>query len=114
MADNSKFAILFETKTTDKGEKLADAIKALADKPGGLDDLMFYVNNHGNKWFEIFCEVTEIKKLLCLLVDDFNLVSCCPFWCTAYHSPEESKQYIREAIKEMRKDIAAVKNSRGC
>lgn len=82
MADTSTFAILFETKTTDKGEKLAAAIKALADNPGGLND--------------------------------FGLVSCLPWWCTTYHNKEESLKYIQDAAKEMRKDIAAVKNSRGC
>jgi len=59
-------AVIFETKTTDKGEKLAAAVKALANNPCGLEDLEFYVNNHGDKWFEIFC------KDLDSLIDELN------------------------------------------
>ena len=78
--------------------------------PGYYEGFSIRITDNFDLWLyasekkEANKEVTEIKKLLCLLVDDFNLVSCCPFWCTTYHSPKESKQYIREAIKEMRKD----------
>lgn len=66
MADTSKLAILFEIRKSDKGEKLAAAIKALANNPSGLEDLEFYVNNHSDKWFEIFC------KDLDSLIDELN------------------------------------------
>lgn len=49
-------AIIFETKTTDCGDKLVEAIKALCNNPEGLDNLRFYVNNHGEKWFSVFCK----------------------------------------------------------
>ena len=41
------------------GVRLAAAIENLAENQDGLDNFMFYVNRHGEKWFSTFCENLE-------------------------------------------------------
>lgn len=41
------------------GVRLAAAIENLAENKDGLDNLMFYVTRHGEKWFSTFCKDLE-------------------------------------------------------
>lgn len=89
-------------------------------EPGYYEGFSVRIESYFDLWMyssekqEANKEVTEIKKLLEKLVNDFGLVSCLPWWCTTYHNKEESLKYIQDAVKEMRLNIKKVKNSRGC
>ena len=49
-------------------------------------------------------EVTRIKAFLMACIDA-GMIQVYPGWCPAYKTPEESKEAVNAAIKEMREEI---------
>ena len=49
-------------------------------------------------------EITKIKQMLYLLAD-MDIVEYTPSWCTEYLTAKETKESIKNAIKQMRKDV---------
>ncbi len=50
-------------------------------------------------------EITGIYKFLLKCINDFWLVACSPGWGTAYYTPLESVERLKQAIKEMRQAV---------
>lgn len=50
-------------------------------------------------------EITQIKKLLHRLVNEYFLCAVLPGWCTTYYDAQTSHKMIDEAIKDMRADV---------
>ena len=50
-------------------------------------------------------EITQIKKFLFHIVDNYNICACFPGWCTRYADYKETITGINEAIKTMRQEV---------
>ena len=50
-------------------------------------------------------EITQIKKFLLTLVNDFECCAVFPGWCTKYADYTESVKLLNEAVQEMRETV---------
>lgn len=54
---------------------------------------------------EALKEITQIKKLLLYIVNNFNVCAVYPGWCTGYADHEKTISEINDAIKEMKNEV---------
>ena len=81
-------------------------------KPGYYEGFSLDIENNFSYCFDNYAEkleaqkeITQIKKLLFHLVDNFNICTCFPGWCTSYGDYKTTITGINEAIKTMRNEV---------
>ena len=81
-------------------------------KPGYYEGFSLDIENNFSYCFndyreklEAQKEITQIKKLLFHLVDNFNICAAFPGWCTRYADYKETITGINEAVKTMREEV---------
>jgi hypothetical protein len=68
-----------------------------------IDFDYLYLDDHAER-LTVLKEITQLKQFLneCCYI---GLVKYSPGWCTAYYSEQETKQAIKQAIKEMKQNF---------
>lgn len=83
----------------------------VAIKPGYYEGFYLDIENNFpvalDSWEdrrEAMKEITRLKAFLTACIDA-GLVQVWPGWCTSYKAPEESREALNAAIKEMREEV---------
>ena len=84
----------------------------VAIEPGYYEGLSINIDNNFPVFFDDYIEkkeaqkeITQLKKLLIDLAD-VGFVQTFPGWCTGYNDYKQTLKGIREAMKEVRQEVA--------
>lgn len=64
----------------------------------------YFLENYFEK-LEALKEITQIKKILIYIVENFNVCACYPGWCTGYADYKNTIEEINGAIKAMKTTV---------
>lgn len=68
------------------------------------NNFSYCFDNYSEK-LQALKEITQIKKIMLYLVENFSIRAVYPGWCTGYADRQETLSEINAAIKTMRDDV---------
>ena len=68
------------------------------------NNFSYCFDNYGEK-LQALKEITQIKKFMLYIVDNFSVCAVYPGWCTGYADYKKTMSEISAATKEMRADV---------